>query len=157
MQMRSPLILSLWLLLLAPQLSGASPAADERAVWRLEHKYWEYAKANDVPRYLTLWDERFVGWPGGKKSPVGKAEIAGWIAPLHEQTGKQFDYELTQEASRSFHNVVVVHYLVRYFYRSSESGKVVEELGVSRITHTWQRRGSAWRIITGMSAEQSAE
>jgi hypothetical protein len=29
---------------------------------------------------------------------------------------------------------------------------VVEEEGPFRITHTWQRHGGTWQIITGMSA-----
>ncbi len=47
-------------------------AADEEAVWHLEEAYWGYVKSNDIPGYLTLWDERFVGWPGFSEAPVGK-------------------------------------------------------------------------------------
>ena len=84
-------------LLLLPALGAAremNAEESEAAVWQLEEAYWRYVKANDLDGYRTLWDERFVGWPGFAEHPVGKANI----------------------------------------------------------THTWQRRGDSWRIITGMSA-----
>ncbi|MFZ2237450.1 MAG: nuclear transport factor 2 family protein [Dokdonella sp.] len=142
-------------LLLIPMVSVANPDADPNEVWQLEQKYWQYAKDNDVLKYLDLWDSRFVGWPGGNESPTGKDQIANWIAPLHSNPDEQFDYELSQKALRSFGDVVVVHYLARYFYRNPENLEIVRELGVSRITHTWQRRDGKWQIITGMSAEHS--
>ena len=55
----------------------------EAAVWQLEEAYWRYVKANDLEGYRTLWDERFVGWPGFAEHPVGKANITDWIPPLH--------------------------------------------------------------------------
>ena len=132
-------------------------AADEQAVWSLEEAYWVYVKNNDIEGYLTLWDERFVGWPGFSEAPIGKGNIGEWIAPLHENPAETYDYELTREAVRSFGDVVVVHYLVRDFMRSASTGEVVRQLDVYRITHTWQRRGDTWQIITGMSGAQDSK
>ena len=138
------------LLFLSPA-SFASPQRDEAAVWKLEEAYWQYVKDNNVKRFQVLWDERFVGWPGFSDSPVAKAGVSSWILPLHSNPVQRYDYELTQKATKSFGDVVVVHYLVRAFYRDAKSDKVLKELGTSRITHTWQRRGKTWQIITGMS------
>ena len=155
--MRSKLT-TIWLALCVcgPVLS-ADLADDEQAVWELEEAYWQYVKRNDIPGYRSLWDEKFVGWPGFSKAPLGKENIAGWIAPLHVDSSEIYDYELTQEAVRSFGEVVVAHYLVRSFFRSSETGEIVRKRGVSRITHTWQRRGNTWQIITGMSGSLIGE
>ncbi len=139
-----------------PTLSAELTEA-EQAVWDLEEAYWQYVKNNDVGGYRTLWDERFVGWPGFSKKPVGKENIADWIPPLHENPTETYDYELTREAVRSFGGVVVVHYLVRDFLRSASTGEVVRQLDVDRITHTWQRKGNSWRIITGMSSAQASK
>jgi len=132
-------------------------AADEKAVWSFEEAYWKYVKNNDVKDYVTLWDERFIGWPGFSKEPMGKANISDWIGPLHKNPAEQYDYELTPKAVRSFGDVVVVHYLVREFYRSKSTGKIVRQLDQYRITHTWQRRGETWQIITGMSGAQPSK
>jgi hypothetical protein len=132
----------------------ADDNADEKIVWSLEEAYWKYVKNNDAKSYITLWDDRFVGWPGFSREPVGKANIGEWIAPLHKNPSEQYDYELTPKAVRSFGDVVVVHYLVRDFYRSSSTGQIVRELDQYRITHTWQRKGETWQIITGMSGAQ---
>jgi ketosteroid isomerase-like protein len=132
----------------------ADAASDEKAVWNLEEAYWKYVKNNDTKGYATLWDERFIGWPGFSPTPVGKAKISDWIPPLHKNPSERYDYELTKEAIRSFGDVVVVHYLVHDFYRSATSGEVVRQLDQYRITHTWQRHGDTWQIITGMSSTQ---
>jgi len=125
---------------------------DETAVWHLEEAYWQYVKANDLDGYLTLWDERFVGWPSFSPRPAGKANISDWIPPLHEDPERLYDYRLQKEAVRAFGDVVVVHYLAWDIWRDAKTGAIVEEDGPYRLTHTWQRRGDTWQIITGMSA-----
>ena len=35
----------------------AQQSADEEAVWKLEHSYWEYVKAQDVSSYRALWHQ----------------------------------------------------------------------------------------------------
>jgi hypothetical protein len=137
--------------------ASSDEAADEEAVWGLEEAYWVHVKNNDIDGYLTLWDERFVGWPGFSKKPMGKGNIAEWILPLHENSAETYDYELTREAVRSFGDVVVVHYLVRDFFRSASTGEIVRQLDTYRITHTWQRREGTWQIITGMSGVQAGK
>ncbi len=135
----------------------AEEASDEKAVWNLEEAYWKYVKNNDIKSYLTLWDERFIGWPGFSKTPMEKADVSNWIPPLHKNPAEPYDYELTPKAIRSFGDVVVVHYLVRDFYRSPGTGEIVRPLDEYRITHTWQRRGKTWQIITGMSGAQAGK
>lgn len=135
----------------------ADRRADEDEVWKLEEFYWLCVKNNNVDSYVKLWDERFVGWPGFSDSPVGKNEIAKWIAPLHQNPEESYDYELTKKAIRSFGDVVVVHYLVRDFMISKHDGNEIRPRDVYRITHTWQRNGDTWKIITGMSGAQGSK
>lgn len=132
----------------SPAFSDA--VTDEEAVWDLEKSYWMFVKNNDIKSYRTLWDENFVGWPGFSKTPLGKENIADWIPPLHADPSKVYGYELQREAVRSFGEVVAAHYLVREYFRSAETGQLLET-SFTRITHTWQRRGDTWQIITGMS------
>ncbi len=124
--------------------------ADEKAVWQLEESYWRYVKNDDISGYLTLWDERFVGWPGFSRTPTEKDSIGGWIPPLHDDLSVIYDYTLTREAVRSFGDVVVAHYLVRDFYRSASTSEILRKRAVFRVTHT-RGRGDKWQIVTGMS------
>lgn len=140
-------------LLLLPLTSVARDlTSDEAAVWHLEEAYWQYVKANDLDSYRTLWDENFVGWPSFAERPLGKANIADWIPPLHEDPARLFDFRLQKEAVRAFGDSVVAHYLVWESWRDAGTGAVVKEDAPIRITHTWQRRGDSWQIVTGMSA-----
>lgn len=140
-------------LLLLPLLCAADdPTPDETVVWQLEEAYWQYVKAADLEGYRTLWDERFVGWPSFAEHPLGKKDIADWIPPLHADAQRRYDYRLQREAVRAFGDSVVAHYLVWDIWRDAGSGTVVEESEPYRITHTWQRRGDGWQIVTGMSA-----
>ena len=142
----------LLLLLIVSPLAFAGPADDEAAVWQLEQDYWEYVKANDLDSYRALWDQRFVGWPGFSPHPLGKENISDWIPPLHEDPERELDIELKQEAVRSFGDIVVAHYLFKFIYRHPRTGEMIDEGNWGRITHTWQRRGDTWEIVTGMSA-----
>lgn len=124
---------------------------DEQAVWDLEKTYWEYVKANDIEKYRSLWDERFIGWPGFSDKPIGKAEIHEWVKQLHADPSAVVDYEITFGSVRAYGDVVAAHYLVRYYRQSKITGARIGDDTVSRITHTWQRNGDTWTIITGMS------
>jgi ketosteroid isomerase-like protein len=130
---------------------------DEKEVWNLEIAYWEYVKSNDIPSYRSLWDERFVGWPGFSEMPLGKANIHEWVAELHSNPGTRVEYELTIGSVRAFGDIVATHYLVRFSARSVTTGEIVGDAVVSRITHTWQRHGDSWRIVTGMSGSWIGE
>lgn len=149
-------------LLFFPLLTTADElSADEQAVWALEEAYWQYVQSNDIQGYRSLWDDRFVGWPGFSRTPVDKASIHKWIAQYHDDDAEYFDYELTPESIRAYGDVVAAHYLVRYAMRTVETSEMIGQPAESRITHTWQRRGDTWQIVTGMSgtliARESAE
>ena len=154
--MRSKMVLVI-LGFLACLPAFADEAADEASVWQLEEAYWSYVKTNDPAGYLTLWDDRFVGWPSFSDTPQEKLGIEKWIAPRHANPAEIYDYELTREAVRAFGDVVVAHYLVHAFYRSAGTGEIIRDLGNTKITHTWQRRGDTWQIITGMAADMVAK
>jgi ketosteroid isomerase-like protein len=134
---------------------GQEMTADEQAVWKLEENYWKYVKEQDIEKYLELWDERFVGWPRSSTAPAGKANITDWMAPWFADSARALDFELKREAVRSFGDVVAAHYLVWYVVRDAQTGSLLQRTPV-RITHTWQRHGDSWQIITGMSSPHAA-
>ena len=128
---------------------------DEQAVWQLEEDYWRYVKERDMDRYLALWHERFVGWPSVETNPQGKDNITDWIGPLFADPDRVVDFELKREAVRSFGDVVVTHFVAWYVFREAKTGRLLERRPL-RLTHTWQRSGDSWQIITGMSAPHTS-
>lgn len=122
--------------------------AAEREVWQLEEDYWKYAQAYDLESYRTLWHDQFVGWPRSEPAPVGKGGIGGWLE-RRRATGHSLRYKLERRAVRQIEGAVVAHYTVHVEWVAKD-GKAESE--VSRITHTWVKSGSRWKIITGMSA-----
>lgn len=126
--------------------------ADEKAVWALEEAYFDYVMKKDIKGYLSLWDERFVGWPSSAEKPVMKEYIAGWIRRINADTKHSPQYMLTKMAVRSFGDIVVTHYIAADIYIDKTAGDTNEGWR-GRITHTWQRHGKSWQIITGMSSD----
>jgi hypothetical protein len=54
---------------------GEEFTAEEAAVWQLEQDYYRYAKSNDPDGYLTLFDERVIGWPASDNAPKRKDKV----------------------------------------------------------------------------------
>jgi len=135
------------LVLLCP-FCFSQQSADEQAVWRLEHAYWEDVKALDLASYRDLWHPNFVGWPSVSAEPVRKDHITDWIttnANRHLES-----YTLKPAASQATGDLVVVHYWITTSW-SENSDRTSQTL---RITHTWIRTGKSWQIISGMSSPE---
>jgi ketosteroid isomerase-like protein len=138
---------------------GAQSATDEIAlvppesdsvsqVWRRETDYWRFVKEGDVESYVSLWHDRFIGWPCGQDHPKRKASIGDWVREVRDKR-IQVDANFTREGAEDFGNVVVVHYR---FTRvdTYPDGKVEGKGKESKITHTWMKVGDSWLIIGGM-------
>ncbi len=131
------------------RLAAQQQSADEQAVWKLEHAYWEYVKAGDLEKYRELWHPSFVGWPSSSAEPVGKDHITDWITAFTQKGLKLRSYEQVPAASHATGDVVVTHYwLTEDWVDANGHG----EPDTNRITHTWVRTPAGWQIIGGMSA-----
>ena len=147
------------LLLLALAASGLHQATGQIAssqpesgsvsqVWHREADYWNYVKAGDVDNYVSLWHDRFIGWPCGQDHPMRKASIGDWVREVRDKH-IQVAVSLTREGAEDFGNVVVVHY--RFTRVDTYPDGAVEGKGrESKITHTWMKVGESWLIIGGM-------
>jgi hypothetical protein len=117
-------------------------------VWQREADYWRFVKAGDVDSYVSLWHDRFIGWPCGQEHPKRKASIGDWVREVRDKH-INVSSDLTREGAEDFGNVVVVHYR---FTRvdTYPDGKVEGKGKESKITHTWMKLGDTWLIIGGM-------
>jgi ketosteroid isomerase-like protein len=142
-------------LLLLCTLSSAQQSklsADEQAVWKLEHSYWEFVQGSDLEGYRTLWHPDFLGWPYVSPSPVRKDHITDWIADFRSKGLHLESFDLRPADSRSNGGTVVVFYSITAHW-VDKNGK--GDPATSRITHTWIKSGTNWQIISGMSAAVS--
>jgi ketosteroid isomerase-like protein len=116
----------------------------------LEEAYFRYVQAGDVESYLSLWHDDFVGWQCRDETPGGKDAIDDWVQAIADQDIR-VEYELDRKAVRSLGNLVFTHYgvSVDYLYPDGSSEAILDG---DKITHTWQRSGDTWKIVTGMCA-----
>jgi ketosteroid isomerase-like protein len=125
-------------------------SATQREVWEREETYWERVRAADVEGFLDLLDERFVGWPGGSELPVAFADFRPYVTDwLENVSDAEVDCSLTPRGMVVAGDIAVSHYHAHISYGYDE-----EETRESRITHTWQRAGGEWKIISGMGCRQ---
>jgi Domain of unknown function (DUF4440) len=128
--------------------SSPPESASVSQVWGREADYWRFVKEGDVENYVSLWHDRFIGWPCGQDHPKRKVSIGDWVREVRDKH-IQVDSTLTREGAEDFGNVVVVHY--RFTRVDTYPDEKVEGKGKeSKITHTWMRVGDSWLIIGGM-------
>jgi CubicO group peptidase (beta-lactamase class C family) len=126
----------------AQQLSPA-----QRKVWVAEESMHRYEQQRNTKRFLSLWDDNFVGWPDYEQRPVRKPEIEKIVVEDFQkpQTSGPSLSAPKPEAIGIFGDVAVTHYLWPEADQTSPT--------IFRITHTWQRGPEGWHIIGGMSCE----
>ena len=137
------------LLVSAGLVRAQQQSADEKAVWKLEHDYWEYVKALDIEKYRSLWHPDFVGWPFSSAQPQRKDHITDWMKPYTEKGMRLKTYSIEPAASQATENLVVTYYLLTYHWTDAQGHG---EPQTFRVTHTWLRTSEGWKIIGGMSA-----
>lgn len=120
-------------------------------VWQMEENYWKYVKDKDYNSYLTLWDEKFIGYPSN--NIIGnKAHITDWLMDLYKNKSGVFSYELTRKVENVFDDIVIVLYDVSHGFTNNKN-EVVKN-GNFKVTHTWKKTDKGWVIIGGMGAKK---
>ncbi len=129
----------------------AQQSTDEEAVWKLEHSYWEYVKAQDLSSYRELWHANFVGWPSVSPKPARKDHITDWITSNTAKGLHVASYTLKPADGQTTGQIVVVHYWVTFAWQDKDGAGEPHTL---RVTHTWIKTDKGWQIISGMSSPE---
>jgi len=152
---RMAIVLRVMACLLAGALAVSSEATlqsqasqDEQTLWNLEQTYWHYAQDNDLPAYLGLWHEDFLGWPQSSAAPVRKDHITDWITSQTIKGRALKHVEFKPASIQIKGDVAVVYYWIRFEWLDKAGNG---ETFSGRIAHTWFKDGKDWRIIGGMS------
>ena len=107
--------------------------------------YFRYLQAKDLQGFMSLWDENFLGWPDYSEAPLRKREIESGVAAEFknvQQSARPLPVP-KPEAIGVFGDVAVTH----YFWPEADDTSALKY----RITHTWRKGPTGWRIIGGMS------
>ena len=122
-----------------------SPAQKE--VWIAEESMHRYEQQRDTKRFLSLWNDNFVGWPDYEKRPVRKPEIEkGTVEEFQKPKSSGPTLPAPKpEAIGIFGDIAVTHY---FWPEADETSPTV-----FRTTHTWKKGPQGWQIISGMSCE----
>jgi ketosteroid isomerase-like protein len=151
-----PVVLLLLLFIAGPgwrvlcAFDGQNPSAVERQIWALEEAYVTAFKKAEHEGILALLHSRFLGWPDSQGEPIVKSEAVRYLQENHAQPAA-LSFEIDRAGIRVFGDVVITHYVLNI------TGNGAEDAGQARairITHTWIREGSDWKILGGMSNAQ---
>jgi ketosteroid isomerase-like protein len=139
------------ILLGAIAVAQQQPANATEQVWSGEEAYWRYVQSHDLRNYMALWSNDFVGWPIVTNHPIHKTDVAAQF-----QSGRLSQviaYDLQRESVEIHGPIVTTFYRVKLRLRNADHS---EFTATSRLTHTWMKESDVWRIVAGMSADDSA-
>lgn len=136
-------------LLAAENLNGNEV---ENEIWALEEEYVTAFKNADHRKILDFYHQNFLGWPDSQDSPAGKSEAEKFLKE-HYPLPVRGNFQIDRAGIRVFGDVVMTQYVLNVSMQDADGD---EKTHSTRITHTWQKDGTRWLILGGMSNQQQA-
>jgi hypothetical protein len=122
----------------------------EEKIWSLEEEYISYFKEANHSAILSFYHSQFLGWPDSDLHPADKERAANYLEEKYP-VPIQVVFEIKREGIRILNNIAITHYLLNSSWINNEGVKQTSE---SRMTHTWIKDGSGWKILGGMSCHK---
>jgi ketosteroid isomerase-like protein len=122
----------------------------ENQIWALEEAYISAYKGAEHANILALLHEQFLGWPDPEEWPTTKKKVARFLQDKYP-TPADWDFVIDQAGIQIHGNVGITQYVLVLTGKDKE-GTIKKK--VTRITHTWVKEGSEWKILGGMSNVQ---
>ena len=122
----------------------------EDEIWSFEEDYISYFREANHEAILSLYHSQFLGWPDSELHPAGKTRAAEFLEEKYPEP-TQSVFNIKKEGIRIVEDVVITHYLLNISWTEDEG---VEQTRESRLTHTWIKEDSHWKILGGMSSRQ---
>jgi len=121
----------------------------EEEIWSLEEEYISYFSKANHAAILSLYHSQFLGWPNSELHPANKERAAIFLEEKYPEP-TQLVFKIKREGIRIVEDVVITHYLLNLSWTDDEG---VEQTRESRLTHTWIKEDSHWKILGGMSSK----
>jgi ketosteroid isomerase-like protein len=122
----------------------------ERQIWALEKTYVAAYKNAEHAEILALLHDQFLGWPDPEEKPTANNQVARFLQEKYAKPGT-WSFEIDRAGIRVLGNVVITHYVINV---SGNDVDGIVQKQATRITHTWIKEGSEWKILGGMSNVQ---
>jgi hypothetical protein len=122
----------------------------EEEIWALEEAYFTNLYSANYEGVLAIVHSQFLGWPDAVSQPVDRKESAHFMRQLIPKP-TSCTFKIERAGIRVLGDVALTQYLIRV--NCSETAGVAQTQS-SRITHTWVKEGSRWKLLGGMSNDQ---
>ena len=122
----------------------------ESQIWILEETYVSAYKNAEHDKILALLHDQFLGWPDPEERPTEYNQVARFLHEKYSTPGT-WSFEIDRAGIQIFGNVVITQYVIIATGKDAE-GSIVKQ--TTRITHTWIKEDSQWKILGGMSNVQ---
>ena len=119
----------------------------EEEIWSFEEDYISYFGEANHKAILSLYHSQFLGWPDSESHPAGKKRAVQFLEENYPEP-IQVVFQISREGIRILGNIAITHYLVISSWVDEDG---IEQKSESRITHTWIKEDSQWKIFGGMS------
>ncbi len=119
----------------------------EAEIWSLEKEYIANFGDANHNAILSFYHSQFLGWPDSELHPT---DMEGAKKYLEEKFSEpsQIVSQINQEGIRILGNIAITHYALTFSWIDDEG---IEQTRESRLTHTWVKEDSSWKILGGMS------
>ena len=122
----------------------------EETIWALEVAYFTNLYKADYDGVLAVVHKRFLGWPGGLPNPIDGEESARFMRQLVPgPTSCTLDFD--RAGIRVQKDVALTQYVLHVHCNDSGGSPKTQS---SRITHTWVKEDSRWKLLGGMSYDK---
>jgi len=122
----------------------------EEEIWSLEEDYISFFKKAKHKEILSLMHTKGLVWPASKLQPIGKEDVVKFLEEKYPSPSMLI-FNIKQKGIRVMGNVIITHYLLT-ISRFNEDGE--EQISENRITHTWIKENTQWKIFGGMSSSE---
>ncbi len=129
--------------------SNRKDSVEER-IWSSEEAYFVNLYKANYDGVFALYDDLFLGWPNGLPKPIGRDESANFMKQL---IPKPTSCKI--RIDRAGISVAGTTALTQYtLYVDCRDTSGITKTQKSRITHTWIKKGTTWKLLGGMSIDQ---
>ena len=129
-------------------LASEPMTAEQQAVWAGEEAYWKYVANHDVDGFMTLWHERFIGWPCGAPATENYEDLRSVVSDWFADVAAAGNKTVIEPEAVIVDEQFAISYLAATTTSSTEAGEA--DVSSIKLVHTWRRTDDGWKIIGGM-------
>ena len=122
----------------------------EEEIWALEEVYFANLYKADHEGVLALIDSQFLGWPDSEPHSIDKEGAARYMKQMFSKPAS-CALRIEREGIRILADMAFTEYTIHVTLNRGAGVKIKRS---SRITHTWVKRDSGWKVLGGMSRDQ---